>query len=244
MAFGLQTRHAKYARNYEECAAFFDKPLGTRAKAWYENMRPLDNLRKPHMYVLRGKDYYDVVLYSTSMARYYKPEQIGTSEQREVWYNVHGSQSSSSFQWDVLGFGAANYTRKTTHGKEVLIGMNPEKSGLVFPVQLRLVDNLLYVAKSRDCPARLGDITSPQRKADRKAFKLWLRPFEAMSKVMEPGAVYVNWDTIRNAYITNELFDPTGLACYIKQNGAKAAVDKVYPLGDVPQYNESFKEMP
>lgn len=244
MAFGIKIHNAKFARSYKECEAFFAKPLGTKSKEWTEDMRPLDGLRKSHMHVLRGKDYYDVVLYQTAMARYYKPEQIGTSEQREVWYNVHGSQSSSSFQWNVLGFGVNNFTKKTTHGKSVLVGMNPEKSRELFPVRLRLVDGLLYVAKSRDCPAKLNPTTSPERVAQRKAFKKWLRPYEAMGKIMERGASYVNFSHIEHCYMTNELFEPTGLVSYIQLNGITAAVDKVYPLGDVPHYNESFKEVP
>ena len=241
MAFGISTHHAKRATSYEECAAMFNEPLNTRSASWNDDMRPLDNLRKLHMHVLRGKDYYDVVLYQTAMARYYKPEQIGTSEQREVWYNVHGSQSSSSFQWSVLRFGASNFTKKTTHGDTVLIGMNPEHSGALFPVRLRLVDGLLYVAKSRDCPAKLNPTTSPERVAQRKAFKAWLRPYEAMGKIMERGASYVDFSRIEHCYMTNELFEPTGLVSYIQLNGITAAVGKVYPLGDVDHYNESFK---
>ena len=68
MAFGINACNAKRIRSYEDAAALFNVPLNTRSADWNDNMRPLDGLRKPHMHVLRGKDYYDVVLYQIGRA--------------------------------------------------------------------------------------------------------------------------------------------------------------------------------
>ena len=240
MAFGINARGAKYARNYEECAALFEQP-GFIGLNWNSQQRGLDGRRKHHMRVEQGEGYFDVVLYHTAMARYFQPE----GATREVWHNVHGSQSSSAFQWNVLGFGANNYTMTSTENKSILIGMNPNTRG-EFPVRLRLVNGKLKVSASRDAPAEIGQTTSPERKQQRKEFKAWLRPYEAMSKIMEGPTSYLVWSVVSEAkqsFITKELFDPTRVCNYIRANGVTKLVDAVFPLGDVANYNPSFKEL-
>lgn len=252
MAFGINAYNAECVRSYEDAARLFKKPANLRRMGWTPDMRPLDGVRKTHMYVQVGPDaaYYDVILYQTAMARYFKPVPSGTSygDKREVWHNVHGSQSSSSFQWSVLGFGASNYTMTSTEGKRVLVGMNPNGSGprRAFPVRLHLVGGKLDVANSTDSPAQLKSLTSADRKAERRAFSKWLTTYEAMSKIIDGQ---VGWmanaytDTVKDAFMTNALFDPTHLCMYIKARGKKKVVDSLYPLGDVDQFNPSFKEL-
>jgi hypothetical protein len=134
---------------------------------------------------------------------------------------------------------------EATYGMNVLIGMNPIGRADLFPVRLRLEDGRVNVDKSRDCPAELNPTTSPERKEERKKFREWLRPFVAMSKIMEPprSALYLRGAVVKEAYITKELFDPTTLCEYIIYNGVTKVVDAVFPLGDVANYNESFKEI-
>lgn len=236
MGFGIKAYNAKRATSYEDCAAMFEQPANLRRMGWGADKRPLDGVRKTHMHVLKGDDYFDVVLYQTAMARYYKPD----GDKREVWYNVHDSMSSKMFQNHILRVDPAAFTQRNLDGVQVLVGMNAHSGG-PFPARLRYVDGKLDTSKSRDCPAQLKSTTSPERKAERKAFKKWLRPYEAMGKIMDRGASYTNFRHIEHCYMTNELFDPTGLVSYIQVNGITAAVDKVYPLGDVDHYNESFK---
>jgi hypothetical protein len=245
MGFGIEAHQAKIVRTYEAAEKLFRDTPKPRGYMWRDTQRPLDDNRKHHMRVEQGESYYDAVLYKTSMARYYKPEIIDGKEVREVWHNVHGSQSSSTFQWYVCGFGPNDYQKADTENRSRLIGMSPydRQASVMFPVRLRFVDGLLDVSKSRDCPVQLGNTTSDQRKADRKAFKKWLRPFEAMSKLEALGAHYMDARQVKQAFITNELFDPTNLACYIKVNGTQKVVDAIYPLGDVEHFNPSFKEL-
>jgi hypothetical protein len=244
MAFGINTDNAERVRSYEDAARLFEKPANLRRMGWGENRRPLDGVRKLHMRVERGPDaaYFDVVLYRTAMARYFKPVDVT----RDVWHNVHGSQSSSTFQWSVLGFSPSDYTKTTTEGKRVLVGMNPNGSG-VFPVRLHLVNGKLDVANSTDAPAQLRNTTSPERKTERRAFIKWLRPYEAMSKIMDGGRLVPTWQLVtelKRVYITKELFDPTDLCTYIRSTGIARVVNAVFPLGDVDNYNPAFKELP
>jgi hypothetical protein len=245
MGFGIEAHQAKIVRTYEAAEKLFRETPKPRGAAWRDTQRPLDGNRKRHMRLEQGNGYFDVMLYGTPMARYYKPETVNGKEVREVWHNVHGSQSSSTFQWYVCGFSPNNYQKVDTENRLRLIGMNPcdGQASTMFPVRLRFVDGLLDVSKSCDCPAQLGSTTSDQRKADRKAFKKWLRPFEAMSKLEALGAHYMDARQVTQAFITNELFDPTRLACYIKVNGTQKVVDAIYPLGDVEHFNPSFKEL-
>ena len=236
MGFGIKAHNASRAASYEDCVAHFEKPANLSRMGWGKAKRPLDGIRKTHMRIEEGEGYYDVILYRTAMARYYKPD----GNKREVWYNVHDSMSSKQFQYHILRLDAAAFTQRNLDGVEVLVGMNPAQVGQ-FPVRLKYIDGKLDTSNSVDAPAKLKSTTSDERKAARKAFKKWLRPYEAMSKIMERGASYTNFRDIERHYMTNELFDPTGLAEYIQRNGISAAVDEVYPLGDVEHYNESFK---
>ena len=86
-----------------------------------------------------------------------------------------------------------------------------------------------------------------KRKAERREFKKWLRPYLAMTKIMEPnprGALYFNARTIQQAFIAKELFDPTPLCDYIMAKGINRVVDNVFPLGDIDNFNPPFKELP
>jgi hypothetical protein len=245
MGFGINAYNAKRVMSYEDCVELFKAPANLRRMGWGADKRPLDGVRKTHMRVERGPDdtFFDVMLFRTAMARYYKPETIDGHEHREIWYNVHGSQSSSKFQRNVLGFDKLSHVRKTTTGTKVIVGMNPEAHG-VFPVRLYLVDGKVWVDRSRDSPAKMASTTSTERKEERKAFRKWLRPYEAMSKIVGDGkgALYMNLNILRLHYKSKELFDPTTLCEYITRNGVAQVVDKVFPLGNVENYNPSLKD--
>jgi len=247
MGFGINAYNAKRVRSYEDCVELFKAPANLRRMGWGADKRPLDGVRKTHMRVERGPDdtFFDVMLFRTAMARYYKPETIDGHDHREVWYNVHGSQSSSTFQWNVLGFHKLNHVRETTTGTEVIVGMNPEAHG-VFPVRLHLVDGKVWVDRSRDAPAKMASTTSAERKEERKAFKKWLRPYEAMSKIVTGhGKLVPTWKMVQDLnrfYITKELFDPTDLCAYIQATGIAQVVNAVFPLGNVENYNPSLKD--
>lgn len=74
------------------------KPV-TRKGQWNDNHRPLKDTRSWHYRIEQGRDgeFYDVMLYTTAMARFYKP----TPDGRRVMYTSHGSNMSKQFMRSV-----------------------------------------------------------------------------------------------------------------------------------------------
>jgi len=96
------TRLLPYIRNYKEADNYFiDTNKPPRSKKWDENERPLKNVSAYHYRLIRhrGGEFYDVVLYNTTMARFYKPDAQG--HERRL-YMGHYSQTSTSFMNTVL----------------------------------------------------------------------------------------------------------------------------------------------
>jgi len=233
------SNNCRRAASYEDCVKLFAAvPANTRAAGWNENNRPLDNIRKHHMRVERCRDgdHFDVVLYHTVMARFFRP----ANGEHVVWYNLDPRQTSKQFTSNVLMHSERKQYR-TTDGRMVNVGLYSEASGS-FPVKLTFVDGRLDAARSTDAPNPLAPTTSPERKAQRKAFRAWLRPYQAMATIMEGRYMYCDWRTVISAFCSGIEFDPTDLAMALKYKGEKFVVNACYPLGDVLHYEPSFWE--
>lgn len=97
-----KTRELPFIRNYADAHNYFNKTSSPpRSKKWTSNERPLKNVSAYHYRLTRhrGGEFYDVVLYQTTMARFYKPTAEG--HERRL-YMGHYSQTSTSFMSDVL----------------------------------------------------------------------------------------------------------------------------------------------
>jgi hypothetical protein len=81
---------------YNQAARYFEETKKPRTVKWGEDERPLYNTRSYHYRIVRGVDFYDLVLYSTPMIRYYKPEANGDSR---VLVRGHTSNTSNNFLW-------------------------------------------------------------------------------------------------------------------------------------------------
>lgn len=81
---------------YNEAARHFEETKKPRTVRWGEDERPLYNTRSHHYRLVKGSDFYDLVLYSTPMIRYYKPEANGDSR---VLVRGHYSTTSNAFLW-------------------------------------------------------------------------------------------------------------------------------------------------
>jgi hypothetical protein len=99
-----QTTQLPYILNYERARTHFNntkKP--PRSKKWADNERPLKNAAAHHYRIVRDEDndcdWYDIVLYQTTMARFYKPTAEG--HERRL-YMGNSSRTSLSFMADVL----------------------------------------------------------------------------------------------------------------------------------------------
>jgi len=136
---------------------FNSKKEHKRCKNWQSNERCLKKSASGnrHYRIEQGfnADYYDVCLYQTVMARYYKPDEDGN---QRVLYAGHNTITSSSFQQTVLGVWSAS-RRTTTDGKQVVVPLYCNNVfhdlGDKFCTDLTLnAQGLLIVEKSRHAP--------------------------------------------------------------------------------------------
>lgn len=225
--------------SYEDCARLFNKPAPLSRMGWHADERPLKDARFHHYKVQRSGDCYDVILYSTVMARYFKPE----GNTRKVWYNVDARQTSSAFMYHVLGLWPYR-VYLTLQGTRVHVGVNLHASGL-FPIRLTFVDGKLDLVNSTDAPDFKASTTSDERKQERKELRKWLRPYEAMVKVVEPARNLVLFGVAAQVATyrgTDKEFDPTHLVECIRVHGVKKLIDECLPLGDVHKQHPPFME--
>lgn len=88
--------------DYEQALAHFENTKQPRRAEWYPTQRPLDKhpggSRKHHYRLEKDGDAFNVILYSTVMARFEKPR----GHERVVEYVGDGSMTSNQFMWKVL----------------------------------------------------------------------------------------------------------------------------------------------
>ena len=122
--FSGHTRDLPYIRNYTEAKAHWDKtPEAKRSKKWNKFQRPLRSISQTHYRVEidnpdnpDNSDFFQVVLYSTIMARYYKPDAHGV--QRRL-YMGHRTLTSRKFMRDVLGVSDVDNMFESVNGERV-----------------------------------------------------------------------------------------------------------------------------
>lgn len=117
--FSGHTRDLPYIRNYTEAKAHWDKtPHNPRSKKWNNMQRPLRNIAQTHyrLETTNPDEYIDVKLYTTTMARYYKPDAHGV--QRRL-YTGHHTITSRKFMHDVLGVSGHDNLAKLVNGETV-----------------------------------------------------------------------------------------------------------------------------
>jgi len=95
------TQNLPTINDFESAHEWFTKtpkPV-TRKGQWNDNQRPLKDTRSWHYRIEQGRggEYYDVVLYTTAMARFYAP----TPDGRRVMYTAHNSNTSKQFMRNV-----------------------------------------------------------------------------------------------------------------------------------------------
>ena len=94
------THKLKYCTDYETAHRMFTAPA-PRGRAWADNERPLGSNQQHHYRVARNHDgSYSVILYSTTMAKYYPPAADGSYRIDLTW---DGRTTSSGFMGDVVG---------------------------------------------------------------------------------------------------------------------------------------------
>ena len=193
MSFGTPTvtNNLPYIHNYKAAHRHFTKTPYAKTKRrgaplWDANARPLGDKTR-WQYRLEaalqgteaGPDYYDVCLYQTSMARYYRPAPDG-SELRQ--YVTYSSNLSSCFMHNVVGVGHYVVRATTTEGKTVEVPISYYREGTVL---CYTADNTLDVSRSRH-DTTYTNVASDDIKVWRKMTKAHLHTLTRLWELMVP----------------------------------------------------------
>ncbi len=174
------TRTLDYVRSYEEADKLYTKTPTPRTRSrgryiWSDHQRPLGTNRQWHYRVERhdNGEYYDVCLYHTVMARYYKP----TDEGRRVLLRGHGSTTSKQFMSNVLA--VRDGVVLTTDGGEKVVVPLPSNTrikdvGDNFDASLWLDNNnMLVTSMSEHTPMYRSVRTKHDRENRAQARKIF-----------------------------------------------------------------------
>lgn len=100
MSFSSSIHNVTRICGYNQAVRHFEETKKPRTVRWGEDERPLYNTRSHHYRLVKGSDdyapYYDLVLYDTSMIRYYQPDANGDSR---VLVRGHHTPMSNNFLW-------------------------------------------------------------------------------------------------------------------------------------------------
>lgn len=169
-------------------------------KTWADHQRPLKDSRSYHYRIERRNEgeYYDVILHSTVMARYYKP----TPEGRRVLYTGHPSNTSKQFMRHVLNVRHQN-TRMTTDGRTVALPIANRDSitdkGSTFSADLWLVDRHLIDVDKSSHTTHYVKRMSPDDRAAHKQARANMENLITLACMRIPeflGRVYLDYDLL------------------------------------------------
>lgn len=190
--------------NYEAAHKWFTKtpkPV-TRNGQWNDNQRPLKDTRSHHYRIEQGRggDYYDVMLYTTAMARFYAP----TPDGRRVMYTSHSSNTSKQFMSYVTHH--STFMRMDTTDRQTVAVPVPAKDcisedGHEFSASLWLdTQGRIDVAQSAHTPMYTHK-TGPSDKALAKQIRERFEPYITLACLRTHG-----WR--RDAYVNADLLEP------------------------------------
>ena len=150
-------RHYEEAHRYFTQTALPGKPGSALRAIWGDNERPLGEGRQHHYRIEQryGGDWYDVILYKTTMARFYAPNTAGETR---ICYNGDSRNTSTCFMYQVLDVGTY-YQRKDTAG---IVRSVPIGSQRGFSTDLWFdKDGDLLVKASTHAPVSYTHLTLP-----------------------------------------------------------------------------------
>lgn len=95
MSFGNATHKLESIPSFKKAEQFFRDTRKPRTKRWAENTRPLYKTSATHYSIVKMDDNtYDLVHYTTSLVRYFRPDADGT---HKVWLRGYDSSTSKGF---------------------------------------------------------------------------------------------------------------------------------------------------
>ena len=142
------TNNLARVRHYEEAHRYFTQTAKPRRSEWDDNERPLGTATQHHYRIEQRDDgrYYDVILYETTMARFYAPNNAGETR---ICYNGDNRTTSTCFMYRVLGVGT-HRQREDTMGINRYVPIGSERD---FSTDLRFdKGGRLMVAASTHAP--------------------------------------------------------------------------------------------
>lgn len=134
-------------------------------------------------------NYYDLVLYQTTMARYYKPNPDG-SERR--LYNGHNTQTSKQFMWQVCGKWSRFKALAIGRDEPVIVPLYsrdalPDRTDL-FTADLTYINEELDLSRSHHTP-HYRFVMTEDDKANRAKIKNLMRPFLDLMYLRMPAFI-------------------------------------------------------
>lgn len=206
--------------SYEAAHRMFEKP-GPRGRVWADNERPLGDNRQQHYRVARNYDgSYSVILYRTTMARYYPPAADGSYRIDLTW---DGRVTSSGFMhsvvqqsrvstaatscgrnvWRVIRHGACNsYTYDAqhrlildqSHQEIVQVNrVNPAKTAWSKQARDKLAPLTMLLELRVDAVAREAENDAPPRYRSTTAFQSDPQVDSANRALRHFDALYNDW---------------------------------------------------
>lgn len=142
-------------RSYNDAVKAFNVRGPVRSSAWGNNERPLDRLYK-HKKIIQHDGHFDIVLYKTVMARFYKPivDDRNVEHERRL-YLGHPSLTSRKFMWEMLGhFGQLGGMHGIPDGVVVPIYNKyfMQDGDACFSADLMFVGGKLDISRSKHTP--------------------------------------------------------------------------------------------
>jgi len=152
--YGNTTRALPWVRNYAEAQSVFNHRGAVRSKRWVENERPLYKTYY-HYRVAKYEDRFDVMLYSTVMARYYAPTMVDGKQHERRLFMGDNSITSRDFMYYVLN--KCNWKRVENSQRGEVIAPVYNKAFMYdgdtpFSADFMYVDGVLDTTKSSHTP--------------------------------------------------------------------------------------------
>lgn len=176
MGFFINTNNMKHLRTYEQADEYFNMFRPSRSRRWTADRRPLRDTRSTHLAVQQtehlGVQCYDLLLYSTPVIRYFKPNDNGD---RAIWLQTYPTTSTQQFMWAHNWYSGKKIVDQSNEACHAIVSQEQRAAGklwgdeftckMVFDADMKLIRE-----KSVHIPAFRRSSTATMR-ARRKALK-------------------------------------------------------------------------
>lgn len=167
-------------------------------------------------------EYYDLILYQTVMARYYKPNDDGS--QRRL-YNGHNTQTSKQFMYQVSGVWHTKLYDAHGPDDKVVVPLYPHNAltdrGDDFTADLTFINNELDLTRSKHTP-HYRQVLTDEDKENRARIKTLMRPLLDLMYLRMPAFI----ENAELNYSAGRPFGGSNLR-FSARNGAERMLDSL-----------------